>query len=245
MVRALKRSSKRGYGRRMRRRVGLKKSYRARRYTPMRRADTGSFASRVETQSTTLIAGNVIDFNNLTIALFPNLLKLAQLYQYYRLTRVEIRFKPNFNTHIDGGPSGTGQIPFLHFAYDKSGSLGPMNLPQGFEEIGVKPIRMDKVIVKSFVPSVKMGADPPTTSFGMFKSAPWIPTHDVTGTVNNTPNHMGCVFGITKTNPADAQGYDIDIRVCAQFRKPYVNPSSGVNQPTQQILPPDTVEVLN
>jgi len=189
---------------------------------------TGSFATRMEQFSLGAVAGQSYDFNlnlnDLTVAR-----QLSQLYQYYRITSVEMRFKPYFDTYANGLSSGQ-TMPYLYFQYDKSGSLGGLTAPQ-FEEIGTKAIRFDdKTLIRKWRPSVATNTDLGTTTF---KVSPWLPTHSpITPTTLNIIDHLGAVFYISKTSPSDATTYDIDVIVNVQFRKPLVQPSSvSVNPP--------------
>lgn len=187
-------------------------------------APTGSFASRSETYSIAATAGQVYDLNDIRInAQFTVAPKLAALYQYYRITSVQWRLKPNFDTYIGQGSSGTGQMPYLYFLYDKAGSLGTLTAPQ-FEQCGAKPIRVDdKTITRKWRPSVRIGD--PNAAVPMFKTSPWMPTFQMDGLTMNAPDHMGAVWFVEKSNTNDAQTYDIDVTVTFQFRKPLVTPS--------------------
>jgi len=202
------------------RRMGLHRKWGRKSRLPL--APTGSFASRSETFSKAITAGQVYDINNLSLADLPVCSQLAEFYQYYRITSIQMRFKPNTDTYISNGAGGstTGYLPYLYFLYDKSGSLGLLNANQ-FEEAGAKPNRLDdKTILRKWRPSVITGTV--ADSITQFKTSPWLPTHDMAGVDVNDVYHLGAVFYITKTNPNDTQTYDIDITVTVQFRKPMV-----------------------
>lgn len=203
-----------------RRRAPLRR--RPMRRTPLPLAPTGSFASRRETYSIQSTAGQVYDLNDIRInAQFNVAPILANLYQYYRITSVEMRIKPNFDTYVAGGSAGTGAMPYLYFLYDKSGSLGQINAAQ-FEECGAKPVRVDdKTILRKWKPCVRIGDV--NQSVPMFKTSPWMPTHSTDGVTVNAPNHMGAVWYISKSSLSDAQIYDIDVTVTFQFKKPLVS----------------------
>lgn len=210
----MKKYSKKGKGRRRARRVGMPK------------AITGSFASRKEQFSLGITAGVSYDFS-FSLNDLPVSKQLAGLYQYYRITNVELRFKPNYDTFQ---AQAMDMIPYLYFQYDKSGDLGGLSAPQ-FEEIGTKAIRFDdKTIVRKWKPSVATITDLGTSQF---KVSPWMPTHDPQApTTLNIINHLGAVFYISKMSPTDVLGYDVDVIVNVQFRKPLVTPSSAsVNPP--------------
>lgn len=192
-----------------------------RRRAVMPRAPTGSFASRSETYTISATAGQTYDLNDIRLnAQFTVAPQLAQFYQYYRITSVQWRLKPNFDTYVSGGSAGTGILPYLYFLYDKSGSLGLLNANQ-FEQCGAKPVRVDdKTIVRKWKPTVRIGD--PNSSVPMFKESPWMPTYQTDGVTPNAPNHLGAVWFVTKSNFNDAQVYDIDVTVTFQFKKPLV-----------------------
>jgi len=202
-----------------------KSTYRPRRrLMRMPRAPTGSFASRAETYSIAASAGQVYDLNDIRInAQFTVAPQLANLYQYYRITSVQWRLKPNFDTFVSPGVGPAPQLPYLYFLYDKSGSLGLLNANQ-FEECGAKPIRVDdRTILRKWRPTVRLSDA--TAAVPMFKQSPWMPTHQADGITMNAPNHLGAVWYVSKTNNVDGQVYDIDVTVTFQFKKPLVTPS--------------------
>lgn len=190
------------------------------RYTPMRNAPTGSFASRTETYSFDLQAGNFLDLKT-NLNQYGTLAKLAEFYQYYRITSVQIRIKPNYDTFSSGG---TALLPYLYFAYDKSGSLGNIGIA-GLKSLGVKPIRVDdKIITRKFKPSVRLDS---TGTIGAFRTTPWLPTYEDDGITLNTPDHLGAVWMISKTDAGDVQQYNIDVTVTAQYRKALIPVSAA------------------
>jgi len=210
-----------------------KTSWRGKRRNALPRAPTGSFASRQETFSKTGVDGQVYDMNDLSLANLPVCQQMAQFYQYYRITSVQMRFKPAYDTFVAPGvTSGNPQLPYLYFLYDKSGSLGLLNSTQ-FEEAGAKPIRFDdKTIIRKWRPSVVTTSS--DLSVTQFKTSPWLPTHENSGLNLNNVLHTGAVWYISKMNATDALAYDIDITVTVQFRKPLVTPSATT--PSKSIL---------
>lgn len=198
----------------------------------MIKGDTGSFASRAETYSLIATAGTVYNLNDINLTQFTVAPKLAALYQYYRITRVEWRLKPLYDTWIHRGT--TGQMPYLYFLFDKAGSFATINANQ-FEQCGAIPQRVDdKTLVRVWKPAVV--SDSTTTGgaqyVSQFKTAPWLPTFRTIngGQAINAPDHKGAVYYVTKTDPNDIQQYDIDITVTFQFRKPLVTSQSESQQ---------------
>ena len=174
----------------------------------MIKGDTGSFASRNETISITATAGTLYDLNNLNLSQFAVCKNLAQFFQYYRISSVRWRLRPNFDTYVAPALGASNPTaPYLYFLFDKAGSLGnALSFPQ-LEECGAIPQRVDeKICYRRWKPSVlQSSAEAGMT--GQFKTAPWLPTYDVTGTTLNTPSHLGAVWAVSKTNPSDNQVY--------------------------------------
>lgn len=194
---------------------------------------TGNFASSTEQFSLAITAGVVNDFT-FTLNDLVRTKVMQSLYQYYRITSVEMRFKPQLDTYINGGGV---YIPYLYFQYDKSGSLfGTMNA-NNFEMIGTKAIRLDdKTIVRKWKPSV-LTSDAGVGGVSQFKVSPWLPTWNAGQ--NNVPEHYGSTFYISKMNASDGTTYDVDVVVNVQFRKPQIVPSQG-QQPS--VNPPRVIQ---
>lgn len=188
---------------------------------------TGNFATATEQFSITAQAGVVYDFTfNLLDAIRCN--TIANAYQYYRITTVEMRFKPIVDTFTVGG---AGAIPYLNFQYDKSGTLGNLT-PAGFEEIGTKAVRLDaKTLIRKWKPSVLTDAVVPASGGAtQFKVAPWLPVF-VGVQKNDSVVHRGAIFYISKMSGGDATLYDIDVVVNVQYRKPAIPASSPTDVP--------------
>jgi len=185
---------------------------------------TGNFASRQETFSVAVTAGSVYDFTHVMQDV-PVCEALARLYQYYRVSSISMRFKPQVDAFTVGG---AGTLPYLYFQYDKSGSLAGLNA-NGFEQIGTKAIRFDnKTLTRTWKPSVLTEtADVAGTGYTSFKVAPWLPCNLPGGVVNALVKHYGAIFYISKMSPGDGTIYDVDVVVNYQFRKPNVTPNQG------------------
>lgn len=185
----------------------------------MPKMTTGNFASATEQFSIACTAGTTYDFTfNMSDVIRTQ--ALMSVYQYYRITSVELRFKPIADTYI---AQSAALLPYLYFQYDKSGALGGLNAAQ-FEEIGTKAVRLDdKTIVRKWKPSVLLGDfnAAPGTAVGQFKVSPWMPTHQL-GALNDQVDHHGAVFYISKMNGSDGTIYDVDVVINVQYRKPLI-----------------------
>jgi len=187
---------------------------------------TGNFASATEIFSLAVTAGQVYDFTFKMSDLIRTQ-ALMNVYQYYRITSVEMRFKPYSDTFA---PAAGASIPYLNFQYDKSGALAGLT-GAGFEEIGTKPARFDdKTLIRKWKPSVLISDTGIQTGIVQFKVSPWLPTYVGTA-LNNDIIHHGAAFYISKMNPSDGTVYDVDVVVNVQYRKPLITPSSSVENP--------------
>lgn len=208
--------------RRYARRAGARKGARV---ALPKRINTGDFASATEQYSLAITAGSVYDFTfNLQDLIRTN--GLADVYQYYRITGVELRFKPLYDTFVAQPNSTSTSIPYLYFQYDKSGALTNLNAA-GFEEIGTKAIRLDdKTLIRKWKPSILMEGEA-GVGISSFKVSPWLPTHIASsGNKNDQVDHYGALFYISKTSTTDAAVYDVDVRINVQYRKPLAVMSS-------------------
>jgi len=184
-----------------------------------KRMNTGNFASATEQYSLGITAGTVYDFT-FTLQDLVRTNALAAIYQYYRITSVELRFKPLFDTFV-AQPSGTATaLPYLYFQYDKSGALTNLDA-NGFERIGTKAVRLDdKTIVRKWKPSVVTDSAI-GDGITQFKTSPWMPTY-IGANKNDQVPHYGALWYISKTSATDGVVYDVDVVVNVQYRKPLV-----------------------
>lgn len=200
----------------------------------MPKTTTGNFASSTEQYSGGATAGQVYDFTT-SLSQLVRTKALMNAYQYYRITSVEMRFKPNYDTFQ---AQNTNFIPYLYFQYDKSGALTGALDAADFESIGTKAVRLDdKTVVRKWKPSVLMGDPSLPGTVAQFKVSPWLPTM-ADGDINDDIKHHGATFYISKMSNGDALGYDVDIVLNVQFRKPLVVPAqgAGVERPLPTIV---------
>lgn len=226
--------SRRPITRRPRRRVA-RKSYKKR--MPLRRvprAITTNTAAVKETFSIQIMDGIPTFIRNLRLAdpVFDRSQTVASAYQQYRVKYIKLTFRPSADTFP--AVAGNG-IPQLYFMYDKSNSIPTNADADTFFSMGAKPRRMDdKNLVYAWKPTVlntSLGQAGVTTSADLM-TRPWLSTNDNAqnpGAVwaPSSIAHLGCVFYVTKINPADALEYSLDVEVVFQFRKPTWKGSSS------------------
>lgn len=189
---------------------------------------TGNFGSATETFSLAVQAGVSYNFTT-SLSDLTRAAVIAKEYQHYRITGVELRYKPQFDTF----PAlGAATLPSMYWVLDKAGVLGSPSAPQ-FEQLGAKQVRIDdKIVRRTYKPAIVAADDNTALASGM-RTSPWLPIIDSsTGALNN-PKHHGCAFLITKMSPADATTYDVDVVVHIQFKRPYVNtnPATAIEPP--------------
>lgn len=209
-----------------------RRPYKMTRKGVLNKRKTDNYATIEETISANAIAGNTYN-TSFNLGFSVRAQALAKQFQYYRITSIVYRFKPNNDTYVAG--SGNN-IPHLYFLYDRSNTLPALTAPQ-FEQLGAKPIRMDdKTIVKYLKPAVldeSSGNLPATT-----RISPWLPcnSNQTGGYVLSDVDHFGNVFYISKINAGDAQPYDIDITITVQYKAPLVAVANGEQFTNKQNL---------
>jgi len=212
---------------------------------PKVRVNTGvkAYAVRSETFSIPVTAGTVTDFRDLNLAQYTTVCKqIAQFYQCYRITSVQMKFKPNNDTYQAGA---NNVLPYLYWQIDRKASIPSALNAAYFEDLGIKAVRLDdKTITRSYKPSVLqanvgVGVAPnPAIQVGGYRLAPWLPCNALSSdsTINDFEpsdiEHHGCIFYIGKTNVGDAQVYDVDVTITVEFSKPL-----AATVPAEQALP--------
>lgn len=188
--------------------------------------------------------GAVLRLDNVNLSQFDRLSHIARAYQYFRLTKISIKYKPLADTFLSTGAIGsTGSVPYLYWLLNKSDTLQVSSF-NSLRDAGAKPIRFDdKTITKSYIPSVAGGvalSEPnTTTTFATYRDSPWLSTNQLVmlpGGTNawapSTVPHQGCIYGVAQDYlPSETQlMYGVEITVHAQFKKPlqFSIPEGGV-----------------
>lgn len=198
---------------------------------PMRRVPraivTNTAAVR-ENYSTSIADGTMTFFSTALGNLqFNRAQAVAEQYQQFRIAYVKLIFRPSADTF----PIAAGNtIPQLYFQMNKYQSLVPGAGLNNLLDMGCRPIRFDdKNITRAWKPVVLLGADTtnaliPNTASAV-KITPWLSTNAFANTPTTwSPSiveHLGCVFYVTKPNPATPTiNYNVDVEVVFQFRRP-------------------------
>jgi hypothetical protein len=147
---------------------------------------------------------------------------VAQAYQEYRITGIEVMILPTKDTFLS---SGTDIIPNLYWMNDPFNALRNNMVEGDFQALGAKPIRLDdKTIRRTLKPNVIVVSAPQGTGFpSIGKKSPWLSTNSaftpVTAWSASTVTHYGAKWYITPTI-ASAPVYEIQVKATYQFRRP-------------------------
>lgn len=181
---------------------------------------------------------------------------VAQAYQHYRIKRIRLEFKPQYDTFTpSAGAAGTGVlVPSLFYMINKSGSIPTNPTIDNLRAMGAKPIRFDDKIIKvDWRPSVLGENAGVLGDIGSsYKISPWLSTN---ANANNpgvwnpsTVQHLGIYFIVARpgTLPPDVAelSYDVQITVEFQFKKPLVKVVAGSPE-ALEYAPGKSTNVLN
>lgn len=213
----------------------------------MPRAIATNTAAIRENYSVSLNDGTMNYFSvALANSVFNRAQAVAQNFQEYRIKYVKLTFKPSADTF----PLAAGNtIPQLYFQMNKYQSIPTGATLQQLLDMGCRPIRFDdKNITKAWKPVVLIGAD--NTAVGtqlpaVVKTTPWLSTNnaaiDPIAWSPSAAEHLGCVFFVTKVNPATpAVAYVVDVEVVFQYRRPLSLLTDGTPAP-QAVIKGDSI----
>lgn len=182
--------------------------------------------------------------DDINLSSFDRLSQIARAYQYFRFTKVVMKFKPLVDTFtLQGTGPGTFQsVPYLYTLINKSDTLnGIIGGFNGMRDAGCKPRRFDdKTITISWRPTVAQGVSLSeannTTSYASYRTSPWLSTNanvmlpggSTTWSPSTVP-HLGLMYGVEQANTGDqVLPYSLEVEVHAQFKKPLQYSNEGV-----------------
>lgn len=151
---------------------------------------------------------------------------VASNFQEFRIKYVKLTMKPSADTF----PLAAGNtIPQLYFQMNKYQAIPAGATLAQLIDMGCRPIRFDdKNVIRAWKPAVLLSADNTavgTAVPGQVKITPWLSTNNNAGDpVSWQPSnveHLGCVFFLTKANPATPTvAFSVDVEVVFQYRRP-------------------------
>lgn len=187
---------------------------------------------------------------------------VAAAYQYYRISKVELMWKPQADTFI-AQQSTTGSqvsVPYLYYLVDKASVLPPAWSLSMIRAAGAIPRRLDDKTLKcSFKPACYIGSTdspvngaPVAENSAMVRTSPWLATNANAGNgtsgtqwAPSSVDHHGLSFFIEQTNQAAGMiPALLTVRIHYQFKKPlWSTVPQGVHPPEDATL--IDVDLLN
>lgn len=184
-------------------------------------------------------SGTIYSFETASLSVFDRMVTIASAYQYFRITRLEMKFKPYADTYTPN--NGIATVPYFYWLINKGSSIN-VNSFGGLRDAGAKPIRFDeKTITVGWKPSVHLlTADVSGSTiyptYGLQRVSPWMSTNQFGGQGGTTwkPNeteHHGLLYGVevASGSAAENQNYGVEVTAYFQFKKPLNAP--GGNKP--------------
>lgn len=178
----------------------------------------------------------IFRLDDINLSQFDRLAHIARAYQYFRITKVELKFKPYEDTFVNASGTGTtGSVPYLYWLIMKSDTLNVAISDFGsLRDAGAKAVRMDdKSVTVSWKPSVAQGValseSNITTNFASYRISPWLSTNAnvmIPGGSQvwaaSTVPHQGLLYGVEQNfiNPTSVLSYGTEVTVYIQYKKP-------------------------
>lgn len=175
-----------------------------------------------------------------TLTQFRRAVAVAQGYQYYRITKLEFKFKPTVDTFAAGGATPQS-VPHLYYMVDKGANVPSTFTIDTLKSMGAVPKRLDdKTINISWKPSAlqEYYAGGGSGAQNAIKLSPWLSTSATAGAPGvwnpSSVQHMGLVWLAEQlnagTNPTQ---YSIEITAHFQFKKPLINVNASAPPATE------------
>lgn len=182
-------------------------------------------------------------FYNFALTNSTRATQIAQAYQEYRISKVEVTVKAAADTFVglDVGTGASPSIPYLYYMIDKTGTFESNGTTsQTLKTAGAKPIRLDDRTIKiQWKPAVEIGSSdaaggpaPVSELAAAYKVSPWLTTNANAATSSlpwapNSVDHMGLVLAAEQPRgPFPTTVASVSVRITYEFRKPlwYVAP---------------------
>lgn len=223
---------------------------------------SGDIARVTATLGQTNLGANVpYSMMNFALSNSSRAVAVAAAYQYYRIRKVTLKFKPFYDT-FQLGANSTVTLPYLYYMIDRHYTFPVNTTVQTLKTAGCKPRRLDdKTITVTFAPSVVnstmtafgAGAAAPQFGLGTSRKSPWLSTNG-----NNNGSNPGSTGAYWKPDSTDHQGIVLFIEqntvptpnvVCSvemiveyEFKKRLWEPPA-TQEPTVHSINLDTLEI--
>lgn len=199
--------------------------------------------------------GNTVyTLDQIRLAQFDRMQAIARNYQYFRITKVEMKFKPFADTFAPGtgGTAVNQSIPYLYTLINKGNVLNTASF-NALRDAGAKPRRFDeKTMSVSWKPAVLVGTQDysnvvtplSSTTFAQKKVSPWLATNANAGLRSATwapsvVDHCGILYGVEQ-DLAGSTGqiaFGVEITAYFEFKAPLNAPGVGTEvEPVQKEL---------
>jgi len=204
------------------------------------------------------VLNSPFELSDINLSQFDRLTNIAKNYQYFRFTKIHMRFKPAQDTFVANGE----RVPYLYYLINKAENLNIFAGALGFNQLrdaGSKAIRFDdKTINVSWKPRVPAvtaadSSNVPTLSYAMAtRVSPWLPTNgaantDPVGWVASTVPHKGILYGVEANTLMGERTYSVELTVECQFKKPSSIVPAGDYQPapTKKVIAKEEVPLVS
>lgn len=194
--------------------------------------------------------------NDINLSQFDRLTVLGRCYQYFRFTKIEMKFKPWSDTFIQ---QNNASVPYFYYVINKSDTLDCGTFNQ-LKDAGAKAVRFDdKTVTVAWKPVVSQGViqlqpQPPNTApvataWASYRTSPWLSTDAVPADnaavfAPSTVPHKGILYGVEQDITASPYTFGVEITVHAEFKKPLTFlPLGGVERIAQTKVVQDKTEL--
>lgn len=179
-------------------------------------------------------------------------LAVAEQFGLYRIAKVMLKFKPNYDTFVSNpafvGGNGPASVPTLYWKMNRYADA-----PAGFNSddlraLGAKPIRFDdKQITVAYRPNILMANATGGSVSGQLKMTPWLNTDtvpDSPGFLPSTTNHYGHFYLIecSVSGTGAASVGTVEATIIYEFKNPRVKWSTEHASATVKVLGSETVQ---
>lgn len=158
---------------------------------------------------------------------------VAQNYQYYKISKIEVKLLTAADTFIAGGAAGTGIMPQVYYMINKGQSI-PTGLGVGdLLDMGCQPRPLNERNLNwSFAPAV-LTADRNTAGgllANQYKISPWLNTNQNVGGAFqiSSVEHGGFIIYVSPQSAGDTSSYELQVTLHFKFKKPLVVAQSSI-----------------
>lgn len=207
-------------------------------------------------------ANSVYTMDEIRLSSFDRMVNIARNYQFFRMTKVTVKFKPFADTFIPGtGGTVLGQsVPYFYHLVNKGNVLNTASF-NALRDAGAKPRRFDdKTVSVSWKPAVLVGTQdwtqgvPSTNTYNPAtkRISPWLATNNSAGYrtaswIASSIDHCGILYGVEQDQTGSTGQLSYGIEICCdfEFKGPLNAPGLGdEHEPVRvDIVPKEQPEI--